>query len=641
MTTQPAVSITVAAAILALALAEGGFPPEVVGVATAGVWALLAGLLAGGRIGWGGLTPTLLASAGVLAALAALMALSTGWASDAAAAFVGINRTLLYLGAVLLVGLAARRGSGPSWLAGIALGGLAVAVVALAARLFGFGADIELATQLPLAAERISYPIGYWNGLGYMMAMTVTALVWFAGAGRPGQSSLATGATVPVVVVLFLTSSRGSMLMMLVGVACVAWLMPVRIRLIAAAIAAIPAWFVAVVATAARRGALEPPGDPGLWGVALALAIVACAVLAGLALNRLAGRGISPARARRLGIAAIAVGGVALLASIGAFGVDSFVGSFRGERAGTEQGTAAGLASGSDRLSFWGTAMEGFAEDPVHGIGAGGFPNYWNRHGDLSVAVQNAHSAPVEEFAELGLAGGTLMLAALGVPLWAARRRLRRAGPATRALTGPVLGILLIGAFAVAIDWTWELPAAIAPFLICVGLVSGRALAARGTPFGSEVVDPAMGGYEWVESPSRPPPAALGLATAGLAAVAIGCGAILALASIQMGISADRLGEGDLVGAADAARAAAAIEPWSAEPSLRLAEIEQAGTNYESARRRAEEAIRASPDDFRGWVLLSQINEELDNPLAAVNYGKRATILAPLVLERAADTAVP
>jgi hypothetical protein len=569
------------------------------------------------------------------------MALSTGWASDDAAAFVGINRTLLYLGTVLLVGLAARRGSGPPCLAGIALGGLAVALVALGARLFGFGADTELATQLPLAAERISYPIGYWNGLGYLMAMTVTALAWFAGAGRPWQSAVATGATVPVIVVLFLTSSRGSMLMMLVGVACVAWLMPARTRLIAAAIVAIPAWFVAVVATAARRSALEPPGDPGMWGIALALGIVACAVLAAFALNRLAARGIRPAPARRIGIAAIAVGGVALLASIAVFGVDSFVGSFRGEKTGTEQGTAAGLASGSDRLTFWGTAMEAFADDPVRGIGAGGYPNYWNRHGDLSVAVQNAHSAPIEEFGELGLAGGTLMLAVLGVPLYAARRRLRRAGPATRAMTGPVLGILLIGVFAVAIDWTWDLPAAIAPFLICVGLVSGRALAARGTPYGSEIVDPAMGGYEWVESPRRPAPAVLGLAAAALTGVAVVCGAILAISSIQMSISADRLDEGDLLGAAEAARAAASIEPWSIEPQLRLAEVEQAGTNYESARRRAEEAIRASPDDFRGWVLLSQITEELDNPLAAVNYGKRATILAPLVLERAVDTPVP
>jgi tetratricopeptide (TPR) repeat protein len=108
-----------------------------------------------------------------------------------------------------------------------------------------------------------------------------------------------------------------------------------------------------------------------------------------------------------------------------------------------------------------------------------------------------------------------------------------------------------------------------------------------------------------------------------------------------MSVSADRLDEGDLRGAAEAARAAEAIEPWSAEPQLRLAEIEQAGSNWESARRRAEQAVRSNPDDFRGWVLLSQLNEELDNPIAAVNYGNRATTLAPLVLERATEAPTP
>ena len=193
---------------------------------------------------------------------------------------------------------------------------------------------------------------------------------------------------------------------------------------------------------------------------------------------------------------------------------------------------------------------------------------------------------------------------------------------------GPVLGILVIGVFAIAIDWTWDLPAAIAPFVICIGLVSGRALATRGSPFGSELVDPAMGGYEWEQAPPSPSPAVLGLAAAALALAAIGSGAILSFSSIQMGISADRLAEGDLTGAASAARAAAAIEPWSVEPELRLAEIEKAGTNFESARRRAEQAVAASPEDFRGWLLLSEITFALENPSAAANYATRATKLA-------------
>ena len=117
-------------------------------------------------------------------------------------------------------------------------------------------------------------------------------------------------------------------------------------------------------------------------------------------------------------------------------------------------------------------------------------------------------------------------------------------------------------------------------------------------------------------------------------AVAVWCGTVLALASIQLGLASDRLAEGDLDGAARAARSAAELEPWAAEPSLRLAEIELTGTNYESARRRAEEAVRASPDDFRPWVLLGEIQNAVGNPDVADVYSLKAFMLAPYVIAR-------
>jgi tetratricopeptide (TPR) repeat protein len=111
--------------------------------------------------------------------------------------------------------------------------------------------------------------------------------------------------------------------------------------------------------------------------------------------------------------------------------------------------------------------------------------------------------------------------------------------------------------------------------------------------------------------------------------VALWAGAVLALAAIQLERSADRLAEGDLSGAAEAARSAARIEPWSQEPSLRLAEIEQAAANFEAARRRAEEAARLAPEDFRPWLLLSQIHAAGGEPALAAVYATRALALAP------------
>ena len=77
-----------------------------------------------------------------------------------------------------------------------------------------------------------------------------------------------------------------------------------------------------------------------------------------------------------------------------------------------------------------------------------------------------------------------------------------------------------------------------------------------------------------------------------VAVVAVWAGAVLALAAVQLNRSDSALAEGDLPAAAAAARAAEAIEPWSAAPALRLAEIEQAAGNLDAARRRAEQAVR-------------------------------------------------
>ena len=621
--------------MLLLAVFDGGYTPESIGVACVTVWVALAALLAAGRISFGNATRALTWTAGGIAAMAALIALSTGWASDDAAAFQELNRWLLYLGIVVGVALGARRGSFSSWLAGIAIGGVAIALLALASRLFGFGGDYDLAQQLPNAAERLSYPLGYWNGLGYLMAMIATALIWFAGSSpRDRIAGLSIAATIPVVVVTFLTSSRGASLTLIAGAIAVVWLLPQRKRLLAAAIVGLPAWLIAIVAVAARRGRLEPPADPGLWGIALAMGIFVLGLLVIRAFPLVARRGLDPQRLRRIAPVAVAVGAVGLVVAVAVIGPGSFVGDFRGQKITGDTGAASGLVSSSDRSAYWSTALDAFAEEPVRGIGSGGYANYWNQHGTLGTPVQNAHSGPIEELSELGIAGGLIFLVVLLLPLWLVRRALRGADDDERSALGPVLGILLIGIFAVAIDWTWDLPAAVAPFLICVGLLSGRCLSPPNAAHGSELADPRIAGYEWIELPARPAPVWLGLGVAAVAITSIWCGGVLALASIQLNIADDRLAEGDLDGAAKAARSAAEIEPWSAAPSLKLAEIELTGTNYESARRRAEEAVRASPDDFRPWVLLGQIQTAIGNADVAKVYSLKAVSLAPYVIAR-------
>ena len=195
---QPPIWLPVAAGIVALAAAGGGFSDATLGVATAVVWLLLGGLLLGGRIGFGAINRRLAWLLGSFAFLAGWAALSLGWTSDSAAGFADLVRLLLYLGVILTAGLAARPGSGPSWFAGVALGGVLVALLALGSRLFGLGGDEQIALELGPAAERLSYPIGYWNGLGYLLAMTLPALLWLALGARSSVAALAAAGSTPV-----------------------------------------------------------------------------------------------------------------------------------------------------------------------------------------------------------------------------------------------------------------------------------------------------------------------------------------------------------------------------------------------------------------------------------------------------------
>lgn len=635
MTLQPATALPVGAAMLAVAMAGGGFGPIALGVCTAAIWLLIAGLGVGGRLSFAGLTTPLALVLGLLALIAAWTALSLSWAGDDGAAFVDLARGLLYLGLVTLVGLTARPGDAASWIAGVAVGGTAIAVVAVASRSLGFGADAELAEVLPRAAERLSYPLGYWNALGYLAAMTLPALAWITVGARGAAPRLAAAGSVPVVLALFLTSSRGALLAALLGLVALAACTRDRGPLLRSGLAVAPAWLLVVVIAAVRRAELDAAAGVSAWGVVVAGATVAAAALA-CALHRRLQRGdagvpVAVVRLTPLRAAAILVLVGVLVAAIGP---SSFVGEFRTQGTADPSQATDALVSGSGRSSFWRVATEAFADDPLRGVGAGNYPYYWNLNGDLPVPVANAHSAPLEAFAELGLVGGLALIGLLASALAAAWRLLRGPTPSlpgSRALIGAAVGTGVAGLVGISIDWTWQLPAAASPLLIAVALLCGQALRSPGSA-GSVLVDARVPGYERFDGPRRAPRGVLG-AGLGLGALAsVWVGVVLTAASVQLERSADRLERGDLQGAAEAARAASRIEPWSPEPSLRLSEIEQAATNYQAARRRAEETIRLSPDDFRPWLLLFEAQGALGNEGPSVAYLLRAIELGPEIL---------
>ncbi len=178
-------SATIAVAIVAIALVDGGYGGVAMGLGTLAVWASIVLVALFGRPER--TVPVRFpAAAGALAVLAVLAALSLGWSPDPGAGFVDVVRLSAYLGIFVLAGLLLRPGAGRAVLSGIAAGLVAVSVIAVSSRLLGIGAgDSALVESFPSSSGRLSYPLGYWNALGAMAAMAVPLLVWLGAAATP------------------------------------------------------------------------------------------------------------------------------------------------------------------------------------------------------------------------------------------------------------------------------------------------------------------------------------------------------------------------------------------------------------------------------------------------------------------------
>src|SRR6266498_4303353 len=105
--------------------------------------------------------------AGLLAAFAVWTFASIWWAKSAENAFVEFNRVTMNLAIFLLAVFAGTRGNVRRWADGLAVGIAAIAVVALISRCFPSTFSLQgFPTFLPGVVTRLSFPIGYWNGLG-------------------------------------------------------------------------------------------------------------------------------------------------------------------------------------------------------------------------------------------------------------------------------------------------------------------------------------------------------------------------------------------------------------------------------------------------------------------------------------------
>jgi O-antigen ligase len=119
----------------------------------------------------------------------------------------------------------------------------------------------------------------------------------------------------------------------------------------------------------------------------------------------------------------------------------------------------------SNRYAYWRVALRAFGDQPLRGVGAGGWAVYWLRYRPFDDFAVDAHSLPLQTAAELGLVGLALLLAFLGGVAAAARSAHRTSG---ELAAGPLAGCVVWVAHA-PLDWDWQLPAVTLVALVLAG----------------------------------------------------------------------------------------------------------------------------------------------------------------------------
>ena len=238
--------------------------------------------------------------------------------------------------------------------------------------------------DFPSFAGPLAWPLGYWNGLGALLAIGIVLLLWFA-AESPGWRVRAMASTgLPIVIfALALTFSRGSAIAAIAGALLLLAFTANRPAIIGTAtlatLGAMPALLLA-----GSSDALLNANHDAISGLVVA-AVTGALLIGSLATGFVH---LHLDRSFRSGNARWVRYGPALLVGAAVVGI-AFSALQDPQKPGGEsaQGPLAErFVAGSDgRIQLWGSAIDAFIEEPLKGVGAGGFETWWNGHGSDGV----------------------------------------------------------------------------------------------------------------------------------------------------------------------------------------------------------------------------------------------------------------
>jgi O-antigen ligase len=624
------VAVALAGALFLSAYANGMYGLSTQATAAVLVWwtILVATLL--GVVRWEDSSRAAIWVGSALGCFALWGLTSALWSASAEGSVAEFDRVVLYLGVFLLVTAIARPGSVDIWADGLAIAISGTSFVALASRFFpSLFSQHGLPTFLPASETRLSFPLGYWNGLAIFSALAVPLLLRATLAARsPVVRGIALAPIPAIAAVVYLASSRGGVATLLVGAVVLLVASDRRAALLASMCVAAGGAALALSVLLSRRPLIDGPLGTSVArsdgrSAALLISLICVATAAAYAVGaRFWPSRLTPS-ATTGRVFAFAAGLLAVGALFAAHPVRRFD-AFKQYPQAYQSSTAGGFVrahlfsgNGSGRWQFWTLAVDEWRTRPLGGRGAGSFEAWWAAHGSLATFVKDAHSLYLQTLAEMGLIGLALLLAALVGGIVAGVSRLRRSPGDERVTTASVLAAFIAYVFAAGIDWVWELPAVTLVGVACLGLL---VLPAHGAPVRPTVRTKRRGRHVRVLLPS------VVLIATVLALLSEG-DQLIGQAKIKASQAATshrelRTAFADAVDARD-------LQPWAATPYLQIALVAEQQQRLATASQAIADATARAPDDWRLWLVRSRIEAKRGRIGPALKALRRAEALNP------------
>jgi O-Antigen ligase len=487
------------ALIVYLGFNSGGFFPIAPAIASIVLTQVLVVRIMLARRPFEGFGPASMVAVAGLALLAVMSVASMLWSDAEGRAMTSFEVTLLYL-LTLVLFASVRAGSEQlRWLIrGLVIASCAVCFAGLASRVLPNVFPAGPTTS----AERLSYPVTYWNAFGLLAALGIVLAFHLTCSlsERRFVRTLAAAAIPPLCAALYFTLSRGPMAAGAVGL--LLYVVAARPRGLLTGLAAVAptsavATIVAYHAALLNSSSLTTPAAVA-QGHHVALVVGICALAAaGL---RLLLAFVADARLRELFAVPVlrpavrrgAIGASIAAAVVALLALDAPHWISRAWRHFIEGGpTASGgelharLTSLSDdgRTALWKVALHGFESSPLHGHGAGTYQTLWEQGRPSFSFVLDAHSLYLQTMAELGVPGILFLLTSIAAVLVGLSRRTRGV---TRTIYGALLASAVVWVLHAGVDWDWQMP------VVCIGF-----FAAAGAGLG-----PRRGRKGWSWAPS-------------------------------------------------------------------------------------------------------------------------------------------